>query len=87
MRKLYHAILKAKFHNALRRTREYKRLTQSQMAQMLCMDDRSYIDLDHGKTSCSAITLALFLIYGCDDAKKFLEELRQAFEQGSDQAA
>jgi len=44
------------------------------------MDERSYIDLDHEKTCCSAITLALFLVYICADVDAFLKELRCAFE-------
>jgi len=51
------------------------------------MDDRSYIDLEHGKSCCSAVTLALFLIYVCDDIISFLEDLRIAFESEIDQAA
>ena len=62
MRKAYHAILKTFFHQYLLHTRAATGLTQSQMAERLAMDDRSYIELDHGKSCCSAITLALFLI-------------------------
>ena len=51
------------------------------------MDDRSYIDLEHGKSCCSAVTLALFLIYVCDDIISFLADLRIAFESEIDQAA
>jgi len=57
------------------------------MAEKLVMDDRSYIDLEHGKSCCSAVTLALFLIYVCDDIISFLEDLRIAFESEIDQAA
>jgi len=56
------------------------RTTQSKMAERLAMDERSYIDLDHEKTCCSAITLALFLVYICADVDAFLKELRCAFE-------
>lgn len=87
MRKLYRQILKRYFHNSLVYTREEMNLTQSQMAQVLAMDDRSYIDLDHGKSCCSALTLALFLIYCCRDPVNFLGELRNAFEKGTDAAA
>lgn len=87
MRKTYRDILKHQFHARLIRVRTALGLTQAQMAEKLSMDDRSYIDLDHGKTCCSAVTLALFLIYVCDDVTEFLEELRHAFETGFDQAA
>lgn len=87
MRKTYHTILKHHFHSTLVRTRMDLGLTQAEMAERLSMDDRSFIDLDHGKSCCSAITLALFLIYVCPDIEEFLEELRHAFEDGSNQAA
>ena len=57
------------------------------MAERLAMDDRSYIDLDHGKTCCSAITLAHFLIYVCDTPLQFLEGLQHAFEEAEEKAA
>lgn len=87
MRKAYHALLKHHFHSTLVRTRADLGLTQSEMAERLAMDDRSFIDLDHGKTCCSAITLVLFLIYVCEDVDGFLEELQHAFEASTHQVA
>ncbi|MGN0166978.1 MAG: hypothetical protein ACI4AB_02950 [Acetatifactor sp.] len=87
MRKTYHVILKCIFYENLIRTRSRLGLTQSQMAEKLAMDDRSYIDLDHGKTCCSAVTLALFLVYVCEDVYSFVEELRNAFDAGTHRAA
>ena len=87
MRRIYRNILKKQFHLQLIHIRETNGLTQSQMAEKLSMDDRSYIDLDHGKTCCSAVTLALFLVYVCHDVQKFLEELCRAFNTGFDNAA
>lgn len=87
MRKTYHTILKTIFHRSLIRNRTSMGITQSEMAARLAMDDRSYVDLDHGKTCCSAVTLSLYLIYICEDVNGFLVELRHAFETGTDQAA
>lgn len=87
MRKTYRNVLKHCFHISLIHTRTTMGLTQSEMAERLSMDDRSYIDLDHGKTCCSAVTLALFLVYVCDDVNGFLTELRHAFEVELNQAA
>lgn len=87
MRQTYHTRLKAHFHRALNQTRLHRELTQLEMAQKLSMDERSYIDLDHGKTCCSAVTLALFLIYVCEDVVGFLEELQHAFEAEKNRAA
>lgn len=87
MRKAYRNILKHQFCVRLVRTRTEMGITQAEMAERLAMDDRSYIDLDHGKTCCSAVTLALFLVYVCDDVNRFLEDLRDAFETAINQAA
>ena len=80
MRKYYTKVLKSFFHDKLFYTREALGISQEEMADRLAMAARTYVDLDHGKTSCSALTLALFLIYVCADPVVFLEELRDAFE-------
>ena len=87
MRKAYHKILKSCFYNSLVHTRANLGLTQSQMAEKLAMDDRSYINLDHGKNCCSAITLVLFLIYCCSDPLGFLGDLKNAIEAENNRAA
>ena len=87
MRGTYRSILKKFFCGYIKRTRSRLNLTQLQMAEKLEMDERSYIDLEHGKSCCSAVTLALFLIYICDDIVLFLTDLRLAFEKENDQAA
>lgn len=78
---------KAFFHEKLFRRRVELDITQEEMADRLVMASRTYVDLDHGKTGCSALTFALFLIYICADPMIFLEELRDAFKNGGDQAA
>lgn len=87
MRKHYIKVLKVFFHNKLFYARETLGITQEEMAHRLAMAARTYVDLDHGKTSCSALTLALFLIYVCNDPNAFLEELRDAFEATDNKAA
>lgn len=87
MRKHYTNVLKAFFYEKLFHTREALGISQEEMAHRLAMAARTYVDLDHGKTSCSALTLARFLIYVCADPVAFLEELRDAFETIDDKAA
>lgn len=87
MRKVYLAALKTFFHQRLTETRASRQMTQAQMAQQLEMDERSYVYLDHGQSSCSALTLALFLLYCCSDPLVFLRDLQLAFEEASDHAA
>ena len=81
MRNRYKQILKTFFHRKLIHTRvDVLGITQEEMAHRLALSCRSYVDLDHGRASCSAVTLALFLVYICNDPTEFLEELRYAFE-------
>lgn len=87
MRKQYTQVLKTYFHQRLFRSRADLGITQEEMAHRLLMASRTYVDLDHGKTCCSALTLALFLIYICTDPLEFLEELRDAFEREDSKAA
>ena len=87
MRKQQREILKGYFYSQLIATRSEKRLTQSEMAEQLAMDERSYIDLDHGKTCCSAITLARFLVYMCESPIQFLEGLRRVFDNNENKVA
>ena len=87
MRKHYTKVLKTFFHEKLFHRREILGISQEEMADRLAMASRTYVDLDHGKTCCSGLTLALFLVYVCDDPLGFLEELRNAFEDGKNKAA
>ncbi len=86
MREYYTIILKKQFHTHLVHTRDALGITQEEMAHRLAMTNRTYVDLDHGKNCCSAITLALFLIYVCPDPHLFLAELRIAWEKGQEVA-
>lgn len=82
MRNHYKQVLKAFFHGKLLHTRvEILGITQEEMAHRLTLSWRSYVDLDHGRTGCSAVTLSLFLVFVCNDPVGFLEELRYAFEE------
>ena len=87
MRKQYLQVFRTFFHEKLLRARGDLGLTQEAMACRLAMASRTYIDLDHGKNSCSGLTLALFLIYICSDPAEFLEELRKALEEADNEAA
>ena len=80
MRKTIKDILKKEFHTYLVRFRDEQALTQADMARILEMDERSFVDLDHGKTCCSALTLALYLTYCCEDPLQFLEDFRTKYE-------
>lgn len=87
MRQQYSNILKKTFHQHLLRSRVDLGITQEEMAFRLAMANRTYIELDHGKAGCSALTLVLYLIYICADPLAFLGELKNAFQDIADKVA
>jgi len=87
MRNQYRSILKKFFHQEVSQTRYDLGISQEKMAEKLALAVRTYVDLDHGKTCCSEVTLALYLIYVCPNPNKFLEELRYVFETEIGKAA
>ena len=87
MREHCKCVLKGFFHTYLVETRASLSLTQAKMAQRLAMDERSYTDLDHGKSLCSATTLVLFLLYCCADPMEFLNQLRAELESEANHVA
>lgn len=87
MRSVNRNTLKRWFRAELMRYRHLEHTTQLEMSERLAMDERSYIDLEHGKTCCSAVTLALYLTLCCDNPARSLEELRRAFGRNVDGVA
>ena len=85
MRKEYHEKLKQFFRNKLLLTRKEMNITQEQMSERLSMSLRSYSDLETGKSSCGAMTLALFLVYFCPNPKEFLSELKELYKVAEDE--
>lgn len=81
MRKEYREILKNCFHAHLISKPKKKELNHSETAAHLLMSSRAYYDLEQGKFCCSALTLALYLIYLCRDVPGFLEELQRELEE------
>ena len=86
MRNTYRILIGKYFCQTVFTYRIQQDMTQVEMAERLCMDERSYIDLEHGKNGCSVVTLMLFLLYECSDADNFLRELRDIFEEVNDAA-
>ena len=80
MREVYSNVLKRFFQKNLCQSRKALGISQEEMAHRLSMAPRSYLEMEHGKTCCSGLTLARYLIYVCHDPMKFLEELRSEFE-------
>ncbi len=81
MRKRCEGILKDLFYETLIHTRYRLKLTQDDMAEILMMDVRSYVELDHGCSGCSALTLCLFLVFVCENPDRFLDEFKVSVER------
>ena len=81
MKEKYKQILKTLLQEKVIESRNDLCISQEEMAHRLSMAGRSYIDLEHGKSGCSALTLALYLVYLCPDSEAFLKELRDAFDE------
>ena len=80
-RRKYEDALRQVFHTYVIRTRSNESLTQAEMAEGLEMDERSFAYLDYGQSCCSALTLALYLSYYCEDPLQFLEDFRVLYEK------
>ena len=87
MKKHCRTAMKDFFRTQVILTRDRLRLTQSQMARKLWIEDRSYAALESGESCCGALTFALFLIYCCDDPILFLKKLRKTLEGVAQNAA
>ena len=81
MREFSKRIFSRFFYQHLVKTRNDLAMTQEQMAQILDIAPRSCVELDHGKSTCSGLTLALYLTYCCDDPSEFLNGFREAYEK------
>ena len=80
MRNLYNKELKEICHEHIIAAKIENGLTQSQMAEYLIMDIRSYADIDSGKSVCGLLTFVLYLIYLCPDVEELIDEIRISFE-------
>lgn len=80
MRKKYQQILKKFFRSKLLLKRGELNLTQEQISEKLQISLRNYSNLESGKSSCSTLTLILFLIFYCPDVNGFISELKSIFE-------
>ena len=87
MRKQYIRILKVFFCRKVRTSRAELAISQEEITNRPIISARTYIDPDPTKNRCSALTLALYLIYVCNDPLAFLNELKQALEADTIQAA
>lgn len=85
MRNEMEAILKEAFKELALKTRYERGLTQNKMSKALVMSERSYEDIERGKTGCGALTVVLLLME-IDDPILFLNSLKKKLEKAYEMA-
>ena len=83
----YKSLLRMFLRDTLYSYRKDHGLSQEQMAELLHISPRSYIDQEHGRYSFSAATLMFFLLSLSDEEKltltrRFKEYMDKAEEDG-----
>ncbi len=86
MREYCTEVLKNLFSTNLLQSRSNRNISQEEMAHRLRMASRSYVELEHGKSCCSAVTLMLYLCYFCADPLGFLASFRTALDAHNEAA-
>lgn len=85
MRNEMEAILKETFRELALKMRYEYGLTQSKMSRALVMSERSYEDIERGKTGCGVLTVIL-LLTKIDNPMIFLNNLRIKLEKAYEMA-
>lgn len=85
MRNEMEMVLKQKFRNLALKIRYEQGLTQSEMSKALVMSERSYEDIERGKSGCGALTIVLLLMK-VDNPLIVLDDLRMKLEKAYDMA-
>lgn len=83
----YHDLLKTFLHNRFVEARTTYGLTLAEMATILHMDPRSYIDLDHGKNLCGTLTFVFYLINFCNNPEQLIKDIANLFEEAEENAS
>ncbi len=81
MRNKYTEALKKYLSQALKEERKNSNMTQLEMAGRLEMDVRSYVELEHGNSVFSGVTLTLFLLRTGVDSGKVLKEIEKIYKE------
>lgn len=85
MRNEMEAVLKEAFKELALKTRYERGLTQNKMSRALVMSERSYEDIERGKTGCGALTVILLLME-IDNPIYFLNDLRNKLQKAYEMA-
>ena len=80
MRAKYTEVLKKYLSEKIKDERKRRKKTQTEMADELEMDVRSYVELEYGKSLCGSVTLVLFLTRSGVDVEVLLQEAREILD-------
>lgn len=80
MRKIYFTNLKNYLHDLVVTYRKQHKITQECMAELLCMDVRSYSYFESGKNTLGTLSFVLFLL-NCDNPANVIHDISKLFEE------
>ena len=65
----------------LAKARKEAGMTQSRFSELLMMDTRSYVDLEHAQSFCCTLTFILYLCFCCEDVVGLVDDLRRIVQE------
>lgn len=77
MKKECKCAFRAAMANRFKYARTEAKLSQAKFSELLLIDERTYIRLEHGANCCCALTLILYLVFVCKDVQGFVDEMRE----------
>ena len=84
MRKNIEAVYKDTFRDIALKTRFDLDFTQAKMSEALLMSERSYEEIESGRSACGAVTAMLLLLY-VEHRDEVLDELKTSMEKAYDE--
>ena len=82
MRTEIESIFKDTFRDLAIQVRDELGITQARMSEALLMSERSYEDIESGRSSCGAITMLLIFLYiESEQRDAILEKLKEKVTQ------
>lgn len=80
MRRKIEAVYKDTFRNIALKTRFDLGFTQAKMSEALLMSERSYEEIESGRSACGAVTAILLLLHA-NDRDEILADLKASIEK------
>ena len=84
MRKNIEAVYKDTFRDIALKTRFDLGFTQAKMSEALLMSERSYEEIESGRSACGAVTAMLLLLY-IEHRNEVLDKLKTSMEKAYDE--